>query len=77
MREGAIAVTEPAGASGPTRELLRAAHLVVHPRVMRVTLHGSRGPAAGFRPDSDVDLCLLADSRRLTEGSGLVPGLLW
>jgi hypothetical protein len=38
--------------------LLAASNLVVHPRVESITLHGSRGPSGGARPDSDFDLCL-------------------
>jgi hypothetical protein len=41
---------------------LRAGGLVVHPAVERVVLHGSRGLAGGYRPDSDLDLSLLVDA---------------
>ena len=39
-------------------ELLRSAGLTVHTGVSRITLHGTRGPAGGYRPDSDIDLAL-------------------
>jgi hypothetical protein len=45
-----------------THTLLTAANLVVHDGVSRVTLHGSRGMAGGYRPGSDVDLSLLIDA---------------
>lgn len=41
--------------------LLASANLSVHPAVQRVILHGSRGPAGTYRPDSDIDLSLLID----------------
>jgi len=44
-----------------TAELLRMAHLRVHPRVSRITLHDSRGLAEGYRSDSDIDLSLIVD----------------
>ena len=44
-----------------TETLLRSANLVLHPSVSRVILHGSRGPAGGYRPDSDIDLSLIVD----------------
>ncbi len=44
-----------------TYRLLKAASLKVHPNVRRITLHGSRGPAGGYRADSDIDLCLITD----------------
>lgn len=52
-----------------TGRLLEAANLTVHPAVERVTLHGSRGPARRPRPDSDVDLCLLVDTRGCAPGT--------
>lgn len=42
-----------------TWALLRAGNLVVHDRVSMVSLHGSRGPRGGARPDSDLDLALV------------------
>jgi len=42
-----------------TYAILRAANLTVHPNVSRTVLHGSRGLAGGFRPDSDIDLSLI------------------
>ena len=52
-----------------TWELCRTANLVVHERVARITLHGSRGPAGGYRPDSDIDLCLVVDVEEVDEAS--------
>ena len=43
-----------------TYALLTSANLTLDSRVSRVILHGSRGPAGGCRPDSDVDLSLIA-----------------
>ena len=42
-----------------TYQILQSGHLVLHPAVTQVTLHGSRGLAGKFRPDSDIDLSLL------------------
>jgi hypothetical protein len=42
-----------------TYAILRAANLTVHPYVSRIVLHGSRGLAGGFRPDSGLDLSLI------------------
>ncbi len=58
-----IAEFEPSLAADlpETHALLRGANLTVHPAVSRVVLHGSRGPAGGFRPDSDIDLSLIVD----------------
>jgi hypothetical protein len=42
-----------------TYAILRAANLTVHPNVSWIVLHGSRGLAGGFRPDSDLDLSLV------------------
>jgi len=44
-----------------THALLVSANFVLHPTVSRVVLHGSRGPAGGYRPDSDIDLSLSVD----------------
>lgn len=44
-----------------TCAFLKAANLVVHPSVERIVLHGSRGPAGGYRPGSDLDLSLVVD----------------
>ena len=44
-----------------THALLQAVHLVIHPNVVRIVLHGSRGLAGGARPDSDIDLSLIVD----------------
>ena len=50
-----------------TARILLTARLTVHPRVTAITLHGSRGPAGGYRPDSDVDLCLIVETTGVTE----------
>jgi predicted nucleotidyltransferase len=55
--EPRLVSTQPA-----TQVLLAAANLTVHPAVERVILHGSRGPAGGWRPDSDIDLSLIVDA---------------
>lgn len=44
-----------------TCKLLRASNLTLHPAVSKIVLHGSRGPAGGYRPDSDIDLSLIVD----------------
>ncbi|MCX6027896.1 MAG: hypothetical protein NT169_01170 [Chloroflexi bacterium] len=51
-----LAVVLPA-----THALLLSANLTLDDRVSRVVLHGSRGLAGGSRPDSDVDLSLIAE----------------
>jgi len=48
-----------------TYDLLLSSNLTVHPKVERIILHGSRGLAGGFRPDSDLDLSLLVDPPEL------------
>ena len=47
-----------------THSILKSANLRVHPGVSIITLHGSRGLAGGYRPDSDIDLCLIVDMQR-------------
>lgn len=42
-----------------THARLRDGGLVVHPAVVQVVLHGSRGINGGCRPDSDIDLSLV------------------
>jgi hypothetical protein len=44
-----------------TYALLMASNLTVHPSVSRIILHGSRGLADSYRPDSDIDLSLIVD----------------
>jgi hypothetical protein len=44
-----------------TYALLRTANLVVHPLVSKIILHGSRGLAGGYHPNSDIDLSLIVD----------------
>lgn len=48
-----------------TYKILTEANLTVHPYVYEVLLEGSRGPANRYRPDSDIDLSLLADTEML------------
>lgn len=45
-----------------TYALIRSSNLTVHPLVSRVILHGSRGLASTYRPDSDIDLSLIIDA---------------
>jgi len=51
-----------------TYNLLRAANLIVHRSVQGIILHGSRGLAGGYRPDSDVDLSLIVSTNQLQNG---------
>ena len=44
-----------------TYRLLASSRIAVHSSVRKITLHGSRGPAGGYRDDSDIDLCLVTD----------------
>ena len=44
-----------------TCALLQKANLTVHPGVSRIVLHGSRGLAGNYRPNSDIDLSLIVD----------------
>jgi hypothetical protein len=41
--------------------LLKSSNLMLHPAVLSVVLHGSRGLAGGYRSDSDIDLSLIVD----------------
>ena len=62
-----------------THRLLVAGGMSVHDAVVRVTLHGSRGPAGAPRPDSDIDLGLVVDDRFLrsaTDASALLSAVL-
>jgi hypothetical protein len=54
-----------------THALLRAGNLRVHDRVLRIVLHGSRGLAGCYRPDSDVDLSLIVDTANCTRAPEL------
>lgn len=54
-----------------TYHLLVSANLTVHPTVSRIILHGSRGLAGGYRPDSDVDLSLIVDTPPLPASPSL------
>ena len=49
-----------------THTLLMFAHLVEHPAVTRIVLHGSRGLARNYRPESDIDLSLIIDGPVVT-----------
>jgi predicted nucleotidyltransferase len=42
-------------------KILKASKIRVNPRVKKITVHGSRGPAGKFRINSDLDLCLITD----------------
>ena len=62
-----------------TYALLASSNLVVHPRVSRITLHGSRGPAGGYRPNSDIDLSLIVSTdepREIASLRGLLQRVL-
>jgi hypothetical protein len=50
-----------------TYALIMSANLTLHPAVSRVTLHGSRGLAGSYRPDSDLDLSLIVDVPRIPD----------
>lgn len=75
-----ISVTnfEPALASflPATFALLLSSNLVIHPSVSRITLHGSRGLAGGYRPMSDIDLSLVVDVLPQPAQANLEPFLL-
>ena len=58
-----------------TERMLRDAGFVVHPRVEAITLHGSRGLRGDYRPDSDVDMCLIVDMMGVTERAELTARL--
>ena len=45
-----------------TYELLRSGNLAVHPNVTKITVHGSRGPAAGYGDGSDIDLSWIVET---------------
>ena len=45
-----------------TYALIKSSNRTVHPSVSRVILHGSRGLAGGYRPESDMDLSLIVDA---------------
>ena len=47
------------------RDILAKANLVADARVYKIVLHGSRGPAGGSRPDSDLDLTFIVDDSGL------------
>jgi hypothetical protein len=58
-----------------THTLLKSSNLVIHPAVLSVVLHGSRGLAGGYRPDSDIDLSLIVDIHQ-GDPISLLPTLL-
>ncbi len=49
-----------------THTLLKSANLTVHNKVTQITLHGSRGLAGCYHPDSDIDLSLIVDTENCT-----------
>ena len=55
--------------------LIEAGGFIVHPGISLITVHGSRGPAGGYRPDSDLDLCLVL-APELEPGSPLCREIL-
>ena len=48
-----------------THALLLRGPLVIHDAIRSLTLHGSRGLGGHPRPDSDMDLALIVDEKRL------------
>ena len=54
-----------------THALLKSANLTVHPSVSRIIVHGSRGLADKYRPDSDVDLSLVVETESTTARSDI------
>jgi hypothetical protein len=48
-----------------THALLLGGPLVIHDAIRSITLHGSRGLGGYPRPDSDIDLALIVDEKRL------------
>jgi len=54
-----------------TYSLLMTANLMVDTSVSRITLHGSRGLAGGYRQDSDIDLSLVVDTDLALSEPGL------
>jgi len=59
-----------------TYPLIMSANLTVHPAVSRVTLHGSRGLAGGYRPHSDLDLSLIVDAPQTPEMENVLQEVL-
>ena len=49
-----------------TYSLLKSSKLTVHESVSRIILHGSRGLADSARPDSDIDLSLIVDTKAIS-----------
>ena len=56
-----------------TYTLLRYANLTIHPYISRIILHGSRGPAGGYRLGSDIDLSLIVDAPLQTSQPDIEP----
>lgn len=48
-----------------TYKILKNSNLTVHPYVYKVVLTGSRGLTGNYRADSDIDLSLLVDIRKI------------
>jgi predicted nucleotidyltransferase len=44
-----------------TYRIMKATNLNFYPNVVKVTVHGSRGPKGGYKPNSDLDMCLVTD----------------
>jgi len=59
-----------------TYTLIMKANLRVHPSVSRVTLHGSRGLAGGYRSNSDIDLSLIVDAPQTPDMESLLQEVL-
>jgi hypothetical protein len=59
-----------------TYAIIVSANLTVHPAVSRVTLHGSRGLAGGYRSTSDIDLSLIVDAPQTPDMESLLQEVL-
>ena len=59
-----------------TYALIMSANLIVHPTVSRLILHGSRGPAGGYRSTSDIDLSLIVDAPQTPDIENWLPEVL-
>jgi hypothetical protein len=60
-----------------TYALIMSGCLVVHPAASRITLHGSRGLAGGYRLDSDIDLSVIVDALRTPDLNGYLQDVIF
>jgi predicted nucleotidyltransferase len=49
-----------------TYKILTSGGLLIDDRIKAVFISGSRGPAGGFRPDSDIDISLVLDREKIS-----------